>query len=283
MDRFALLFSLTFLLSTSASAEDKNIWSRFFKIIPEKDAHVTNGMALSREFNPHSIKVFIWNIKKAELGNWKNEFESYGKNQDLILIQEAYQNERFNTTTANFDGIRWDMGISFIYLQDNNTATGTMIGSKVEPIDVFVKHTRDVEPIINTPKAMTFARYQIENKNEELLVITVHGINLTDFSAFERHMAQAESEIENHHGPILFAGDFNTRTKERTGHLMRLIEKHGLKPVTFKNGHQRMTWKFTKNYLDHSFVRGLSVKDAVVKGDSIGSDHKPMIMEISVD
>lgn len=284
MERLLLAVSLSFVINFNAAADEKNlITNRFFKIIPESQAHVSHGSAHGREFNSKNIKAFIWNIKKAGLFNWQTEFERFGKNQDLILLQEAYQTERFVSTTSSFPGVRWDMGISFLYRRYNDQATGTMIGSVVEPTEVTVKHTPDLEPVVNTPKAMTFAKYPVENKQDELLVISVHGINITSFGSFKRHMAQAENIITKHKGPILFAGDFNTRTKARTKHLMDLISKYGLKTVEFKNGHHRMRWKFTNNYLDHSFVRGLAVKTAEVVGESSGSDHKPMFVEFSVD
>lgn len=284
MDRLILVLSLSFVVNFSAVADEKNlITNKFFKIIPESEAHVHHGQALGREFKSSSIKAFIWNIKKAGLFNWQTEFEQFGKNQDLILLQEAYQTERFISTTRSFQGVRWDMGISFLYRRYNDQATGTMIGSIVEPSEVLVKHTPDLEPVVNTPKAMTFAKYPVENRQDELLVISVHGINITSFNSFKRHMAQAEKEIVKHNGPVFFAGDFNTRTKGRTKHLMEMINKYGFKAVEFKNGEQRMRWKFTNNYLDHSFVRGLSVKNAEVIGESKGSDHKPMFVELAVD
>lgn len=284
MDRLILVLSLSFVMNFSAAADEKNlITNRFFKIIPESEAHVRHGQALGREFNANSIKAFVWNIKKAGLFNWQTEFERFGKNQDLILLQEAYQTKRFISTTSAFSGVRWDMGISFLYRRYNDQATGTMIGSVVDPTEVIVKHTPDLEPLVNTPKAMTFAKYPVENRQDELLVISVHGINITSFGSFKRHMAQAEKVIVNHQGPVFFAGDFNTRTQGRTKYLMDLIKKYGFKAVEFKNGEQRMRWKFTNNYLDHSFVRGLSVKNAEVIGESNGSDHKPMFVELAVD
>jgi endonuclease/exonuclease/phosphatase (EEP) superfamily protein YafD len=284
MDRLITVLSLSLVLNASSYAGNKNvITNRFFKILPESESHISHGLAHGREFKRDSIKALIWNIKKAGLYNWQTEFESFAKNQDLILIQEAYQTKRFINTTTAFSGVRWDMGISFLYKRYNNQATGTMIGSVVEPTEVTVKHTPDFEPVVRTPKAMTFAKYPIENKQNELLVISVHGINITSFRSFKRHMAQAETEISKHDGPVLFAGDFNTRTKQRTRHLMDLINKYGFKTVEFKNGHQRMRWKFTNNYLDHSFVKGLSIKHAEVIGDSKGSDHKPMLVELSID
>jgi endonuclease/exonuclease/phosphatase (EEP) superfamily protein YafD len=286
MLKFIFSASLLMTLNLSAHAEIESRSHpahRYFKLIPENEAHSVMGLASARELKADSIKVFIWNIKKALLPNWKSEFETFGKNQDLILLQEAYRKELFNNTILAFSGIRWDMGTSFLNRKYNNQHTGTMIGSKVDPTEVIVKHTIDLEPVVATPKAMTFAKYPVDNRQEELLVISVHGINITSYASFKRHMAQAKNVIEDHHGPILFGGDFNTRTKRRTYYLMKLVKKLGLRPVEFKNGNSRMRWKFTRNYLDHSFVRGLSVKSAEVMPKASGSDHKPMLLEISVD
>jgi len=283
MERFFIVLIVTVFINLNALAEDKGVWDRYFRLVPEEQAHVYQGNTQRPHFKPESIKAFIWNIKKTQMMNWKQEFETFGKNQDLILLQEAYQNKLFNTTASTFKDYRWDMGISMYYVQDNDAATGTMIGSKVSPQEVVVKHSPDGEAVVHTPKAMTFAKYPIEGRADELLVISVHGINITKYGPFKRHMDQAAEQIENHSGPILFAGDFNTRTKARTAYLMKMIEKYGFKTVEFKNGHQRMRWKFTNNYLDHGFVRGLKVNSAYVAGEATGSDHKPMFIEMAVE
>lgn len=128
---------------------------------------------------------------------------------------------------------------------------------------------------------MTFAKYPLSNQ-KNLLVISVHGINLTSHNSFERQMAQAEEVITAHDGPVIFAGDFNTRTKDRTEHLFQIVKRLKLDEVKFKNAEYRMVWKFTKNYLDHGFTRGLTVKNAEVFKDSRGSDHRPLALEVSV-
>jgi endonuclease/exonuclease/phosphatase (EEP) superfamily protein YafD len=43
-----------------------------------------------------------------------------------------------------------------------------------------------------------------------------------------------------------------------------------------------MKFKLTSNYLDHGFVRGLSIKNAEVYPESTGSDHKPMSLELAL-
>lgn len=211
---------------------------------------------------------------------WKEEFDRYTQGRDLILIQEAYGSDRFLNTISSFKGFRWDMGVSFLYKRQDNAPTGTMIGSYVEPSFTLVKHSPDNEPVISTPKALTFVKYPLEQRQEELLVISVHAINFTTTSAFKRHIDVAVKEIKNHHGPVLFAGDFNTWNKARTNYLFKICEMLGLKSVTFKNGHKRM--KFGKYFLDHSFVRGVEITKAEVLGESQGSDHKPLLIDFSL-
>lgn len=281
MDRIILGLTLLLLLPSSANALP--IVNRYFKLIPETEAHYQSGAAKFRYLDSKSIRAFVWNIKKTEEPCWRKEFEGYGKDKDIILVQEGYQNELYNQTTEGFEGFRWDFGASFLYTKYNNTATGTAIGSNVDPSEVIVKHSVDMEPVVGTPKSMTFAKYPLSDSTEELLVISIHGINITSFGSFKRQLAQAEEQINAHNGPVLFAGDFNTRTKSRTAYLFELMNKLKLKAVNFKNANYRMAWKFTRNYLDHGFIRGLTVKNAEVLKDSTGSDHKPMMLELALE
>jgi endonuclease/exonuclease/phosphatase (EEP) superfamily protein YafD len=283
MERFFLALTLTLLFHSDAHAGGPR-WgfASLFRTIPIEEAHVIIGDAYDRDFDPSSIKVFIWNIKKTQERGWREEFLQFGTNQDLILIQEAYQNAIFNSTLETFTGYRWDIGVSFLYRKDNDTATGTMIGSNVVPTEIVVKHSVDYEPIIRTPKALTFAKYPIEGRSEELLAISIHGINITSLGSFKRHIIQAKEEILKHSGPVVFGGDFNTRTKNRMSFLFEMMDELGFKEVEFKNGHRRMKFFGTPHYLDHCFVRGLNVSNAEVFGDARGSDHKPMVLEVSV-
>jgi endonuclease/exonuclease/phosphatase (EEP) superfamily protein YafD len=172
------------------------------------------------------------------------------------------------------------MATSFLVKNDNNTATGTMIGSESLPSRAISRHSPDVEPVVLTPKALTMVKYPLAKRNDELLVISVHAINFQTTEAFKRHMDLSLEEIRKHSGPVLFAGDFNTWNKARMSHLLKSIKKLGLKEVKFKNDHLKM--KVFDMPLDHSFIRGLKVKDAeVVYSD--GSDHRPLLMEFDVE
>jgi endonuclease/exonuclease/phosphatase (EEP) superfamily protein YafD len=271
---------LFFLIFLSSQSHANPIARYFFRVIPIEEAHRIFGAPTENVFLS-SVKVLVWNIKKTEEPSWPNEFKKYSADRDLVLAQEAYETPLFYSILTELNAFQWDIGASFEFRRDGNKATGVMIGSKVEPLATLVEHTTDKEPLVNTPKPTIYAKYPLHN--EELLVISVHAINLTNFDTFKRHMAQMENVISTHKGPVLWAGDFNTRTKARTSYLMRLVEKLKFKPVKFKNGDQRMVFKFTKNYLDHAFIRDLKADAAEVIVDSRGSDHKPLLLEVYPD
>lgn len=275
--------SLSFLLSCFVAEASWRPLGRYYKLINETEALITTGEARERELNPRSIKTLIWNIKKAKMYHWPEEFKKLGEGQDLFLVQEAMENVFFYSTIHSMPGIRWDFGASFLYRIYGDAATGNMIGSVAEPNYVRVEHTEDYEPAVDTPKSTTYAKYDIADHTSDLLVISVHGINLTNFASFRRHMRQVRAEIEKHEGPVVLAGDFNTRTYARTQHLKKMIQELKFTPVEFKNSEHRMRFKFTPYYLDHGFVRNLKVKSAEVHRDFRGSDHLPMTMELEVD
>lgn len=273
---------LSLILSVPMQAEARRIGpAAQFTLVPIEKAHKVYGKAYDSSFDAHSIKVFVWNIKKTQERGWKEEFTSFTKDSDLILLQEAYRNKLFSSTLAQKEGVRWDMGVSFLYNKDNNTETGTMIGSKVDPTNVVVKHSRDHELVIDTPKALTFAKYPVKGISQSLLVITVHAINITPSLFFRRHMEQAFAEIKKHDGPVFFSGDFNTWNPERTYYLHSKVKELGLKVVQSKNDHQRK--KFAGSVLDWTFVRNIKVNSAEIIGSAQGSDHKPMMFDIEVE
>lgn len=281
-----ILFSLVVSISFHAPAAElhqKKAFSRFFQKIPVSEAHTTFGSARDRELKSNSIKVLVWNIKKTQEKTWPVEFSEFARGKDLFLIQEAYDTNRFLDVIKSYDGFRWDMGKSFTYKLYNNHATGTMVGSTAEPEEVLVTHTQDHEPMTNTPKALTYARYGLEGTDKALLVVSVHMINFTTMGPFKRGMLQARSEIERHDGPVILAGDFNTHHPQRTNYLMKMMKELKFTTVDAINNHQRMKFKLTGHFLDHGFVRGLKVKYAEVIGKAKGSDHKPLVMDLALD
>lgn len=282
MERFSITTLVILLSFTFSEVHAKRIlFASQFSLIPVSAAHQTLGVAQGGELNPKSIKVLAWNIKKGQEKGLEIDLPRLAGDRDLVLISEGYMKPELNNLFESFKGFGWDVGVSFLYKKDHNYATGTMIGAKVNPSDVMITHTVDLEPFIQTPKAHTMAKYPIQGSDLEILVISVHGINMANHAAFVRHMDQAFHEIDQHDGPVLFAGDFNTRTKKRTQHLFQETLKRGFQSVDFINGHKRSKG-LGGNFLDWSFVRGVKVKNPYIHSVK-SSDHQPMHFEMALD
>lgn len=279
MKGFFFFASFIFLSQNVYSQDNKGVGSLWFKVLTERESLLTKGSPSGRELNS-KIKALVWNIKKAELKNWKQEFIKFGTGKDLFVVQEAYETDVFHSTINTFDGFEWKLGASFLYKKYANAATGTLVGSQVEASEVLVKHSPDFEPIVGTPKSSTFAKFPISGKNLELLVVSVHGINFETTGAFKRQMMQIEKEINKHSGPVLLAGDFNTWNHSRTSFLNSLAKKLNLTEAPYNNGDARMS--FGGHFLDHVFTRGAVVNSAEVVAESEGSDHKPFLLELTI-
>ncbi len=283
MKTLLVLPALTLALSfTPAHAGLKDWLKKKFFIPKVADSHVVYGKSSKGALNPKNVKVFVWNIYKASKKGFLGDFARHAKGSDIFMLQEGVINNDMDRALGLFPGHRFDMGISFINRsKKGDLATGTVIGSNVEPNYVLIERTKDLEPIIKTPKANTVGYYPIEGSDKELLIVNIHGMNMAGDEAFARHVDQCLEHIKNHDGPAIFAGDFNSKNDVRINHMVRGMHKTGMVPVLFRDDKRRKS-KFSRAVIDYSFVRGLKIKDAWVLGKLKTSDHMAMVFEAEI-
>lgn len=263
-----------------AASEAKNPIGRYFSRVPIERAHLTWGDSSSDRLSQTGLDVLVWNVKKGDRPTFDSDFKKFGEDKDIFLIQEAFTAKFFTDTIYYFRDYQWDLGLSFTYRLYNDEATGNMIGARIKPSWVKVEHTLDLEPLTGTPKTTAYAKFPVEGMEKELLVISIHGINFANFNAYGRHLEQVRGNILSHDGPVILAGDFNTRSKDRYRELQVFARKLELMEVKFINGDRRMVAIGTKNFLDHAFIRGFNVQHAEVLS-SKGSDHQPLILNLN--
>lgn len=97
-------------------------------------------------------------------------------------------------------GYRLDFGISFLYVKKDSTPTGTVLGSRVHPVLSSILRTVDVEPVIGTPKTITYSYFPLKDTNQTMLVMNIHGLNVTKQKPFERQLQDAFKIIATHQG-----------------------------------------------------------------------------------
>ena len=253
--------------------------SRYFRTIPLNKAYAQRGTARFEYLNKDKVSLLIWNIQKLKQKQWEDEFNKLAEGKDLILFQEAYENKIFIEKTSALQDFTWDFAQSFEYLLYGVT-TGNMIGSNTRNTNAKVLHSPDLEPVLDTPKATMATTYPIIDSDKELLVISIHGINFTTNNKFYRQLNQIFALIDQHDGPVIFGGDFNTHNNKRFDFMMREAKKRNLINLDFRDSYLRK--KFSGNILDHTLARGVEVIDSYIPTDIQGSDHSPMVLEVKI-
>jgi len=241
-----------------------------------------------------SVKLLVWNLKKGQEAGLERDLPAYGADRDLLVLSEGLLNAHGRAIFDSMAGVHWEMGVAFRYARETDTPpTGTLLGSThVLPSWVRVALSEDREPIINTPKCMTMAKYPLTREDSDdaadaaepgsqLLVISIHGVNAVSADALDRQLAQAAGEIRAHIGPVVFAGDFNTNTADKVSRLRRLTTGDlSMREVSYRNDARKTVFG---QVIDYVFTRGLRTVDAEVLGSLTSSDHKAMLVELRLE
>ena len=276
MRHFVVLFSLICLVQSLPSSA---LTPPERTLIPEY-CNEDGSLALlsSKSLGDHAangvlgehIRLLSWNVQKATHPEFEAELQTLTPDVDLVLLQEADVGLRASPSLRDYHG-------SFAEgYRAASQVTGVLTLSHAAP----AKHCRlsHNEPWLRTPKATSVAVFNLD-KDRHLLVINLHAVNFT--LGTEDLAVQLESSaalIEQHTGPVIFAGDFNTWNAPRKALFKRTILGLGLESVEFDEDHRTRVMGYA---LDHVLVRGLHI----VESQSLSvqsSDHNPVLVTLSV-
>ena len=273
---------LTFILTASFSTQAKD--KKFYQEPKKQNAIIKIEKAveasLLKPSLPESIDVLIWNIYKGKNDSLAEEIKELSLKSDLVLLQETHLNKKvlniLETAPQSFY-----MGVSF---KMRGTPTGVSTGSTVVPSSVDYKRSKR-ELGFTTPKISLITKYKLSNRADELLVINIHGINFVTLPSFRAQIKSLLEVINDHNGPVLFAGDFNTWSKSKYQFLQSTLTDSGLTEASFLEDHRLRApfiSRFEKysNPLDNVFVRGASIREALVLENYKGSDHHPIKVKL---
>lgn len=228
--------------------------------------------------NPQSIKFLVWNLHKGQDADFKKDFAILTKDKDILLIQEMYLNKMMTDTFLGMKDFGFKTATSFFDPLDPKVRTGVSNASTVEPIEVKYVRTVNLEPVINTPKVSMITRYPIEGTDKILTVANIHSINFVSPEVFRQEVERVFNELKKYPKPIIFAGDFNTWLGEKIFWLDQYRIGMNMKEATFVPDS-----RMNKNdyYLDHFlYTDDIQVLSSKCKGTYMGSDHKPMELEV---
>jgi endonuclease/exonuclease/phosphatase (EEP) superfamily protein YafD len=242
-----------------------------------ESTHIEFGRASLDLLNPLNFNLLIWNVFKGTRKNWSHDFLKLTQDKNLILLQEACINNHMSRTFEKLNQYIFYFGLSFLLSKKRNIPTGTLLASETQASESGALRSVDLEPFLRTPKTFTWAKYKFMGTSAELLVINIHALNFTGQLAFMNQINQCLSLIDKHIGPVVFAGDFNTRTQKRLSYLVSSLKELKLDQVDF--GPEKKS-RLLGLDLDHAFIRNLDVNSTRIATEVKSSDHLPLELSL---
>ena len=230
-------------------------------------AEVNSENVQKHGLDPENIALLNWNIYKGNGEGWQKDLSSFAQNHDVMTIQEAYLDDELSglLTANNFN---WVMNTAF-YM--GGTAAGVMTVANSNAIHSCGFKNR--EPIIRLPKSTLVSYYNIDGRNNKLLVANIHGINFTlGLTAYREQLLQLFESVQHHDGPMIIAGDFNSWSDDRMSEVMQLVSKLALSSLEYPVNNKTHVFG---NAIDHVFYRQLEPVEKKVWQVS-SSDHNPI-------
>ena len=263
----------SFFISTQTHAK---------RYIPAKDSEVeyTINRAHADEYtiDKEKIKILVWNLYKGEKDSFVKDYKKLTAGKDILLLQEGITNKRMKPVLEADTERTYHVATSFFDSEDGWARSGTATASRYRAMEVKWQRSRHHEPMVKTPKMISIAKFDLEATDEDLLTLSIHGVNFVSAAKLEDQIQQAALLISRHKGPVVFGGDFNTWSKKKLNVMRTTLSRIGLKEVPFGAGRMETFGK----PLDHVFIKGLKLNSSKVHKDVEGSDHKALEVEVSL-
>lgn len=269
----ALTVSLILGCSQFASAGGRIEDPTKFRIVP--DPQVIEELVPSQNLTiPMQFDVLDWNVKKGDQKEvWLADLRKLSVDTSFVLLQEGLQDDFMPKALASLPELGWLMAKTF-YMNIDHDATGVITGSVREPASSHFLRSRDLEPLIKTPKISLQTTYQLEN-GSPLMVINIHAINFQSPQPFYNQIDDIINYARQWKGKILFAGDFNTWIPIRLDYLIQKAKTIGLEHLEFAVDNRPSHKK-----LDHVLIRGCVATQAQILDQITSSDHPPLKLRL---
>ena len=219
--------------------------------------------------NSNILHVMVWNIFKQQRADWLSVLRDFGKDAQLVLLQEAQTTpELIRYATSNY--LAADQVPAFMLPQH---PSGVMTLSAAHP--VYCCPLREREPLLRLAKSALVTVYPLLD-GRLLMVVNIHAVNFSlGIDVYSKQLEPIGEQIANHKGPVIMAGDFNAWSKQRINALFGFAGNIHLEEVRFPADYRKRAFG---RPLDFIFYRDLSVTNASVM-ETRASDHNPLRVE----
>lgn len=153
-----------------------------------------------------------------------------------------------------------------------NVKTGTATISKYEPVSVLELTSRERELGVLTRKSMLLTAHVLHD-GSVLHIANIHSLNFVTNGIWKKQIDYFLKHLPEH-GPLIFAGDFNTWHPDRFNYLERKLQDMRLH---YANYDHNIIMR-----LDHIFVRDIEVIETKADVNMHTSDHYPVTLTFTL-
>ncbi|MDE1233420.1 endonuclease/exonuclease/phosphatase family protein [Vibrio aestuarianus] len=219
------------------------------------------------------LELLVWNIYKQNRVNWHSELDKFSQSSQLLLLQEASMTEALKSWIVER---QWGGNQAAAFRVFGESA-GVLNLSKQMPS--YACAYTEVEPWLRLPKSAIYALYRLSD-GQSLAAVNLHAVNFTyGTDEYANQLSTLISKLDEHKGPVIVAGDFNSWSEQRMAAMKTALQGAGMQEVIFSPDHRIQF--VTGLVLDHVFYRGLTVINAKAP-QTDASDHNPMLVHFSL-
>ncbi len=220
-----------------------------------------------------ALRVLVWNIYKQQRLDWLSVLQTFGKNTQLVLLQEAQSTpELIRFATSNY--LASDQVPAIVLPQH---PAGVMTLAAAQPL--YCCPLREKEPLLRLSKSALITVYALHSNQMQLMVINIHAINFSiGVEVYGKQLDAIGEQVRCHRGPVIMAGDFNAWSRQRINALYQFASAIKLREVRFIDDQRKRAFG---RPLDFVFYRGLRVSQSSVLVTQ-ASDHNPLLVEFQL-
>lgn len=236
---------------------------------------------------PHKFNVFVWNLYMLNYVNSQKlketKLDEMIKSSAFLLFQEIIADS--DKTQKALDLKQFNL-LQIPYLKEkaenyipDSINNGLATISKYQALNHELVMGDAIDIADGTQSVAIISKFEIEDSQKELMVIHIH--NGVSFFRTMDLLNKLNPIIQEHNGPLLVAGDFNSFLY-KSSKVKSWAKKLKL---TDSNIHTPFKVKFVKvGQLDHAFYRGLKlIEEAkVLKETEDLSDHKGYYLKFEI-
>lgn len=206
-----------------------------------------------------------YNIFKAHFPFVRQNIGRFCAHHDFVALQEW-------VSTLHVREDEYITSCTTFRIPFRNVETGTATISRHKPLTSSTIQSRNRELGVTTHKSMVITSYSLYD-GEVLHIANIHSLNFVTNGVWKKQIDDCVEHLPTH-GPLIFAGDFNTWNPARFDYLEKKLQEHHLRYANYDHS--------IIMRLDHIFTRGIEVLETSEDINMHTSDHYPVIMRFRV-